>query len=199
MPKGLVAPVVWSIRWEEKKGWGADEKDRRRKRKRGSEDCVKEGYHDHFQSRKMSVWLSMLGIFASQHWQIYFITKDAEPKWVNKMSLSMACQSTPRVTNIWLVFSLQIIPVALLRVCFCHISWQIQFFIDVPDAITETWIFILSQSWSTAIVARLWKPEVEISGQGNYFSFAGNIQKCNILLICFTEARLSDTEKNRKE
>lgn len=77
-----------------------------------------------FSEQEMSLWLSMLGIFASQHWQIYFITKDAEPKWVNKMSLSMACQSTPRVTNIWLVFSLQIIPVALLRFCFFHISWH---------------------------------------------------------------------------
>lgn len=35
-----------------KEGWRADEKDMRRKRKRGSEDSVKEGYHDHFQSRK---------------------------------------------------------------------------------------------------------------------------------------------------
>lgn len=114
-----------------------------------------------------NITVFMLGLFASQHRQIYFTTKDIKSKRVSKMSLSAGSPIIPTCNKYM---------VGLLTSNHPCGPCQVLVFSHKLAQMTKTWIFILSQSGSTVIVAGLWKPKVEISGHRNYSPLAGKVE-----------------------
>lgn len=140
----------------------------RRKRKRAQKKNMMTSF------RVENVTVFMLRVFASQHQQIYFTTKDIESKRVSKMSLS-AGSPINSTRNKYVV--------GLLTSNHPCGPCQVLVFSNKLAQMTKTWIFILSQSGSTVIVAGLWKAKVEISGHGNYSPLAGKVEQPPYLLF----------------
>lgn len=135
--------------------------------------------------RAENVRVFMLGIFASQHWQTHFFTEDAESKGVNEMSecgLSVDRMCNEQMAGLhisdhpWGPFQVLVFSHTFAKILISSLMYQ-----------THWLPFIHFQSDSTVIVAGLWKPKVEITGQENDFCPASDMKH---LPFCFyTETR----------
>lgn len=161
MPKGWVAPVGWSTRWEEEEmeGWWGRLRGRR---ERWAQRTVwKKDIMTSFREKCHCVYACRTTL------------TDLSPKMQNLNGLikchRVRLTNQPHVTLTygWCShFKSSLWPFLVLLLS--HELAQVHFFPDVSHAMTKTWALIPSPSSSTVIAAGPWKAEVVISGQGNF-------------------------------
>lgn len=184
---GSSSYMEWKMRRKERREMGKLVRDRWEWReKRAKESDVKGGEDNHLQSRK--AWLCLCcGLLASTDTETCFTIED---KLVNKtpttcgQSINLKCKKH-------VVWSFPVIPVALLRFWSFHSLALFFFPTYVPEPMLQSGFCIPFQNCSTVILAVLWKPHEELSGQDtDYYRYWGTSSLSSVAL----RTRLSGCE-----